>query len=986
MSDTTSVRRGAEEWETESVAGYEGRFASLGAKMVGDMLAEVRDDDGKVGGWVRGQAVGYDQGETENSLSDDEVPFGEEVVDGGGLRAAEVVARAVRMREVSSEWQAGVQARTYTMLGRGRFPGGSPDRREECDQLLFKSKRVISLPDMESIDGLVEEIKAGVVVATVVAPTGSGKSTRLSAAIANKASCRVLQISPDVDLKTRHGNAIRERTVVSKYWTAEKGPRVCLMTPQEFCGRFFGDGWDEMLQMFDVVVLDEAHIPLKYFYGVKEAVSTKGNGRLSLLMLSATAVGQVDMQSSRGAPLFVPRLLEEIVSDEGFVDGDFCVDGTQFIVESDERVNRVVEMLSGIGCKVYSLESGSSSAAIDRVSEAMKGDSAAVRLLVTHGRFGTGANLPVTRVVTTGMRQVIVADGKGGFETKSVPLSIPEIKQHLARAGRDIVTGHHRGVVLLDQRTIPQQEVLLESERFGAYVLLKAMGIVPCAQLQKAVGDVLPFGLTRRMAVAIMNVVAFPPEVTVRFLASDGRFPSAYAWALRGFSAQTGGVLATDDEEVMHGDLWTEVPAFSVLGEEVGPKIKVPFVASGELGAIVTLVCASAQRLFQMKRVDGRPDDGYASGPEQAAPVIKGKWKTLPYRPAPLEMVPVREVQETEERSGFVLDVESSVQPRYRRRGYSQFPVGVSDALRLDAKGPRVEEYVDPKGRSWVQVFSEDDEASPVVLEGEVGSGGKAFRVPSRLWTEMIAGRPLFGTNLRLFMMVLSADGGSFASGAAFSNWNNCWLSVLKTFCEPENVELIQKKAAMELVVVFISRLWQRYVLGMKQAVDVSHWSVGPWQKWVKRFRGDSPMMSSGGSSGKLDGVVADVVQSRSFLQRLYDIRLHFSMSLNVMEDQGFFSPQAVSELQRVLPISVGVGDKVHDAVRRGKASARDKKGMYGRHTRGDSAGVVLDTSSFGSEGSGYLVDVSGHRKRRSGGSSAGEIDFEKLRDRFVRK
>lgn len=891
-----------DDWEDETVGSVNGDVQGVyGEKLLGDLVAR-----GGFGGLVRRDYGGESDVDSDGGDADEGNANGS---------AAWTQEKALELRMLAATFQEASRATVVSQLPRGIFPPVGPDRVPPKDEKAFQCNRVFNVTDLETAGGIYEAVKKSPVVAEVIGATGVGKSTKLCAHIAVKCGVRVLQITPDAVLSKQHGEALSEILKPVHIWPSAKGAALVLMTPQQFCGRFYGDGWEIMMSMFEVIVVDEAHIPTRYYGGIRSALSTKSSGRSSFLMMTATAKGQADLQSARDAPEYMPVRMETIASDVNFLDGPFAVDRTMFIAESDERVRSVAEMLMANGAEVLVLESSASEAHVNEVSRRFMIDSAALRLLVAHERFGTGYNMPVERVVTTGLRRILI-EKDGVFSYASEPLSVAEVRQHMGRAGRGIRPNARRGVVLLPQTHLKAPSQLLTSEAFSTYVLLVAMGINPGRKMQEAVAEALPFGLTQRVAVAIMQVFGLPPEVTVRFLASDGRFPRKYAAALSCFSTARGVPLISEFDEPVHWSEWPEVEAFSVLGETGGPRVKVPVRADGELAAILAFVCASAEGVYVPVASPARFDEGYESGPEVSGGTTVRRLPKVRPR-VPLMVLPVS--QERFEDDGvsisYSYDVPIADQAKYGRRAAVVIPGIVAEHLGSDGFKvgvPDVSRFTDANGREYVRLGF--PEGSPVEVSSPGGS--VAVVIPASVWAVMSKGEPLTLRQFKGLVNKIGRDPQRFAESSAFAHWNSCWLSVLRSLADPDILRYVREKNFSSFCVAMCGQLWERYVMGMRSAVDASHPVLRWWEKLVISFGSDGARMHSRKAS-RGDAAVA---QTEDFRQRLYDIRMCFAQAMVAFESSGFFVPEAMAELQMILPISTFVGNRTVDSVRTGRA------------------------------------------------------------------
>lgn len=900
----------SDQWETETVGTVEEGAYGVGAEMMSDMM----------GGNGGRMAYEWDRdcvpkGQSGEECDNDEVDSGlgaSEVTLERMRRVLEVrAARNLELREYGRSWQELMRARGYAMLQRGRFPMGVGQEDDVVSERVFRASRSFTVEEFDTAGGLYAAIMAGPVVANVVAKTGLGKSVKFAAQIALKTGSRVLQIAPDADLKVDNGAMLSKTVKVSRIWTAKKQPVVTMMSVAEFCGRFMVEGYEQMFEWFDVILLDEAHIPLRYFYAARAAMCSRGSDTTSLLLVTATNIAMSNMQSSLMKPTYLPKRMEDVITAPGWITSDLAVDRVMYIVESDERLDRVARLVEDIGCRVWTLSSGASLSAIRELRQAFAADSSSVRVLVAHERFGTGYSFPVVKVVTTGLRMVLEIT-QHSAKYKPTPLMKSEVTQHVCRANRGGLQAAGAGVVLLRESDILADVGLIESERFGTALLLIAMGIKPCPMLAENLAAVFPMGITRRVAVSLLNVVGLPPEITVRFLGGGGRLPAAFAAALDKFSLEHIGGLASREDVPKDYGSWFEEKPFAVLGYEDGPVVKVPLQTEGELQAVLHAVACIQAKIYVPESVPARREEPDHSGPEDAEP-RRRRFGARGFRPpAVLDIMPEEEVLEPKE-TVFRVEVPRDRQPAYGRREASVFGATFIADLNKALEQVVVEEVEDDKGRKMVTLVGAQGDGTPVEVRGE----GIVFTLPKPMWAQLSNGEELNMGYVKTLLVVLRKYCRDFAFSNCFANYGNPWLSVLLTFSNASNLRYVAAKNLGDELMAFFGFLWERYVGGMRAAVGVSHEAQNWWHRLVHSWGGNIVR--------PIGDPRVNIAQSRAFKTRLYDIRAGFSNLLIIMEQGGMFTARGVSEIQRVLPVSVPVGDRVHDAVWRRRARPRVK-------------------------------------------------------------
>jgi len=610
--------------------------------------------------------------------------------------------------------------------------------------------------------------------------------------------------------------------------------------------------------------------------------------------------------------VYVPKRMEDVLSAENFMNTDMAVDRAIFIVESDERLDTVSKLLIAQGCQVVTLPSGASKSARENVRRVFAGDSPNVRTLVAHERFGVAYGLPVSKVLSTGLRRIVIVEDD---EVKYMqqPLTKNEIIQQMGRANRGEVDAVGSGVVFL-RETDPLPNVdLLESEKFGTAIILVAMGIIPCARLTAVTTKLLPYGISRRLAMLLVNVCGLPEEVTIRYLSEDGRVPSSFMKALNVYALDRSGGLDSRESEPKGYSDWPTQKPFEVLGYEGGPEVKVPIKATGEIGAILQAIACIQARVYVPERVPVREDDPEISGPEE----IKGRTRRLGakgYVPPPV--LDVKPLPALPEASGFRVEIPVSKQPSYIRRGASMFNGVFVEDLNKALTKVEVNESRDNKGRRIVTVEGPMVDGSPVILKG--GGDQQFFQLPKIMWSTMLQGIELDEIFVKYFLCLLKEHCRDLAFSSAFANYGNPWLSILLTFSNPNRLGYAMQKALHEELLAFFGCLWERYVGGMQSAVHVSHELLSWWDRLINGWSGRvvRPTQSN----------QVKVAQSQLFKVRLYDIRAGFSNLLCIMEESGMFNARAVSEIQRILPISRPVGNRLHDVAYSGRIHSDSSK------------------------------------------------------------
>jgi len=519
---------------------------------------------------------------------------------------------------------------------------------------------------------------------------------------------------------------------------------------------------------------------------------------------------------------------------------------------------------------------------------------------------------------------------------------------------RGIVSGFRKGLVLLPEAVIMADVGLLESEKFGAYVLLTAMGIRPGRMLTSAVSDVLPCGLSQRVAVGVCNVWGLPWECAVRFLSADGRFPGRYVRSLEGYATAVNLGLESELDDPLDYGSWKVRQAFSPLGVDNGPEVRIPVESSGELEAVLVFVAAASEQVYEPEPTFKVSDDG-DSGPEEVSSGRR-RYVRAVGRPANIDDQSGYRVEEVPVAAGFSYDVPLGEQATVSRRVGMVVPGLVTDQLGADGCGlgvPEVERFKDEFGRDMVRVIF--DERTPV--EYRSPGGTKKGVIPSRLWDMLASGQSFTGKAFSVFMKVASSDPAVFAESTVFGGWSNSWISVLGSLSIDENVSHVALRGLSSVVMALVAGLWTRFVRGQYHAVQVSNYSLSYWGRLVRSFEPRASRRTQRRQIAEVTRGDAHLAQSDAFLDRLRRIRLGFADVMRAFEDRGFYSPDATAQMQRVLPVSSATGYQVYDAVRCGRAVVAPGS------RRGGGVGFPTDEDGnilLSGEGSGLRIGAAG--------------------------
>jgi hypothetical protein len=889
-----------------------------GDRALDDLLSGengVRDEG--IPGWVRdveASSVGEEYGGEEEEVSE--------------------AVLSASLAELAHRFQVAFRGKVYSTTTRGRVPVSGTTRGDMVNEKLFHCPNTVY---MSSVDdpGIYGQLKSGRVVANVVAATGSGKTTKFPAKVAVNCCMRVLFVTPNAVFKSMASEMLSKILTPTRLWVEEKVPALVVLTPMEVLGRFMGSGWYDLNKHFDCIIVDESHLPLASMYALRSVLVTKDIGSVSLLFLTATT-GQADVQKTP-EPEYVDMSIEDALEAADFESGPYAVDRTAIIVESDDRVRRIAKILTGYGLEVYTLESSINEVVMKSVFSALSAATASMRFVVMHETWGTSTNLPIARVLTTGTTSILVNDNDHWFYGPSL-LSKVEIDQQMGRANRGLTDSARAGVVFVAKHMIPEYRSLRPSEYFDAYVLLVAMNINPRGVIRDAVKAELPFGLTPRVAAGLLSLPCVPCRMSIRFLDGTARFPYDLVKAGRHFAAIGGINPIGSDAKPLGFDCWPEYTIKDVLGLPDNRKVKLPVRAKGELLVHLTLLCGAAQGLYQPSKVFEIEMSGYESGPDYG--VRPGKFQRSSITLPPLytrELVKQEELPPVVD-NGFSFEVPLADQPVYNRRFGAMVPGVVRDHLAAAdyvVSVPDVSYGENSDGKRFVKL---DFSASAVALHSPGGS--VAFKVGDDVWKTMVSGDPL---SLDMFKRLMARVGKrvtEFAMCDAFAYWGEPWCSILRSVCDREILFFVKSKNYVGWLTTFLAALWKRYTMGMEKACNESHQIAGFWRDLVDRFREGMISKYSVGSGAR----IPQVAQSNQFYSRVYEIRKLFADAILVMESESMFDPARVADLQRVLPITRSLGNRLFDGIRRGHVrvmSDINREKLLQRFERRDRSGSL---------------------------------------------
>jgi len=905
--EVNSDRESVVEWDVDTRdrvrAQYDGiMLARLNRLAVDEAVAGPVED------------VESDAGESSRSSEDEERKRRESERASAYGELAEVAARVgkISSMQMANAYRKGRAVRGGTRIG------------EEVEQRVFGLEGTEALIELESAGGLYDRLMAGHnVMVQYVARTGIGKTTRFASIIAKKCAMRVLLLQPDMRLVGAAVERQRDLTRVRDSWCRQRQEHLTVMTYPDFWGQFHVKNGRMMLEQFDVIIMDEAHIPTADVQCVKSILATFGTGSLSLLVLSATLEGE-DTQAINAAPepsKLRGRLVEAVEAGK-LTQGARCRDRTMLILPTDEEVARCHSAIVAAGHTAYFLDSASRASECVAVRNALGKQSIVKRFLVATERYGAGYNFPLSAVYTDGSRQVFeMNEERTSLVARVEPVTVSEVKQHAGRVNRGMVSGGVSFVFTGVGESLPDV-ALLPSERLRAYLILRACGIKPLPSLQPPRG-MFPFGVTPAVAMDIL-AINMPCELAVRFFNRDGRLAPNFARALSPFCQLQHYFVTSGLPSPIGHEKWVRVPLGGYYGSDLykDVHVTVPFdVEESELRVKLHAVCAYAMGRITVPDWMPQLSDSEVSGDEENVVVVRSKGR-MPRRIVDSERAPTPPPKgnpwtfdaRVEGQMGYVGD-------RSGMLGGDTYTQATLQYLR-EASGERIQEVpdaalvetVDHRGVARVGILSErmspSIEASPPV---EVASPGGTVVVTLRkaVWLRLVEARAMTPDQAISLVHGIKDNISGFVRSTAFSNWSNAWLSVMRTCADRECLVSAQRRGVAHVLTALLHALYLRYSQGVSSVTDGSYVKSKFWKR-VLNGRSVEEQLRRDRERGK-----TEVVQSERFFRRLAVIREATAEALVAMEQAGIFMPSTVTTVQHVLPITRTVGHGEFDVVSR---------------------------------------------------------------------
>lgn len=660
-----------------------------------------------------------------------------------------------------------------------------------------------------------------------------------------------------------------------------------------------------------------AHTPRAVLATAKSLVATLASPRCSLLLFTATGGGENDAQALHGVnPVYCNDTILAAVRRGRFSSGELCRDRTMFIVPSDDEAAEVRLVLEDAGHVCLLLDSASRPREVARVAAALGGEAVVRRFLVVTEKYGTSYNLPVVDVYSDVATKEYVMRPDRTVEAVVVPVTESVARQHAGRTNRGLAPGGK--VVFMVGRGRPVADVpLVASEEFVHYLQLRAAGLDPLEH-KKPVNGFVPFGVTSDVAADVLSI-GLPPEVTIRFFASDGRLPSAWAYAMSRFCENGRSFRASRHKQPLGYNDWGTATLGGYYGlPERGRHYKVPFVPQdSDLRAKVMALSVMAHGGMALNRevpllVDSEAEnsDGPVGGSLRGPVMIPRRVvrESAPLPPPKLVAwgygVPLDE-QLGSRRSAIIGDqVDPGVLRVLRNRDADVVVDEPPEAVIRDAG--------ESGGRRRVDVLRASV-GSPIEATSPGGTVVATIRRSS--WEKLVAGRPLDPQEACSLVAAFHCDVVGFSASLIFSNWSNVWLGVIRTFSRRDVMSAMMQRNLFVYVTSLMQALYARYATGVRTVVTGSVVRGNFWKRAVKGMTFAQAFRRS------QERGEADIVQSEALLRRICDIRGEFAAALDEWGEIGLFAPQVVTTMQYNLgvstPTGVGYVDEPHRQYKR---------------------------------------------------------------------
>lgn len=775
-------------------------------------------------------------------------------------------------------------------------------------------QKVFSVPSFMTVTSVTDEdlfsrLRAGRVITRLGAVTGLGKTTKLPAMIAKCCELRVCQLELDAVVAAQASAKQRADFSVpgrDRSWSRKRSAYLSVMSYRDFVGLVLSAGRERLFADFDVFYFDEAHVPTADVYLAKHFFSAFAKPHNSLIIASATVstdVAEHRTNAAVGAFSQANYTFREGVSN-GRLFALIPRDRTLVLLPSDIEVWNARQVYYDMGVEVRILDTASILADVNDTFNFLQGASSTPRVVVAHESFGTGYNLPVSFVISSGSRMIYELDSSHRLHEVEQFVSEDELAQHKGRTGRGIVTGS--GGLILKGASLECPTGLLPSERLEAYIGLVAAGIHPrSGNYGEEVARILPNGLSHAVALGIMRI-ALPPAVVLRYLGRDGLVARRFAVAMNLFAQPDFFVRPSEDLDPIGYDQWIpEIVGSYFEGDDSTStlSVRVPFQSPPSLKVAMHTLYATACGWLMIER--WRPvgmDEGDRSDDEETSRPVRNRRRVVPRVIVDEDAPPPVPEKEPPWAYNTLLSGQAKAKRRLAR-SWADDPVGRESVKRLvdSAEGravlgsPVVDvTFVEDDGIKVAKIESKDKERVEVNSPG--GSVIMTFRV--EVYEKLMSGDVMDSSLFVSLLKAVKKNESRFAKSSLFDNWAPPWESVFKAFADDACV-IAMKNAALHTVGIgVLSKLYDRY---RQEALHVCKTSNLYRETFLKVFPRVMSVtrVAAAVRSGKLP-----IAQSDRFVARLLYLKELHDRSTLYLEKHSLYVPTQVTAAQRRLPIN----------------------------------------------------------------------------------
>jgi hypothetical protein len=783
-------------------------------------------------------------------------------------------------------------------------------------QKFFRVERYMQMSSLDD-SVLYDALASGPVVTRLGAETGMGKTRKLPGMIASKCNLRVLQLEPDNVIAA---DAMRVQAAEynirasAKAWSREKRAYLTVMSYHEFRGIVCSGSRLRLFEDFDVIYMDEAHMPVAAVYAAKQYFASYSRPHNSLIIASAT-VSTEEGNNSTARKVGTFKQSTQVVSledamDSGVLISEHLKDRVMLLVASDEQVALARVYYEQEGMDVCVLDGGSVAGDVAAVVKRFSVPGSVVpRVLIATEWYGTCYNIPVSHVITTGSVRVYELDAGNELIEKEIPVMRKSVTQHKGRTGRGLVPGSGGWVMRPD--AAPDRE-LMASEALEAYLSLVAADIEPRPGSFGPVADVLPRGINKVVARLLLRC-SLPPALTVRYLGVDGRVASRFVQALSLFFQQGEPVLPSRDPYPVGYESWkSEKVGQYFVGDELRSEVevKVPFSSPPGLRIGMHTLSAVEQGYLEVPRWTMAVDEDVSDDDEVGIrkKVVRVR-RAVPRVVKDVVLTPVPE--DTVSTTPWAYDVDpNGARTRRKRQAMSWEANGdgkgaatvLLRALRDgDLGASRASVQLDVPEFSGKAVYG-----LPLVAAEEIAvdspGGGRILLVSRGVHDKWMSGEALSAKEfVGVFVTLRELKAVKrFAMSTVFDNWSSAWLSWFDSYAVEENMQTVKSAGLHRIAIDLIGYLYDRFRAEVLTVVN----SSAMYKDSLQRFFSRSPSLTKFVSAFRKGRV--PLAQSDRFISRLLKIKDSHDSALMAIEKVGLFAPHRVTAAQQRLPVRDG--------------------------------------------------------------------------------